>query len=68
MKKIGLIVFLLSAVVYAQEISGKDLKNHNKKVSLSKKKGTVELSLDTIFNAGVPYCLFLQKQDVIGNK
>ncbi|MBK9192650.1 MAG: hypothetical protein IPM77_14770 [Crocinitomicaceae bacterium] len=68
MKKFGLIVFLLSAVGYAQEFSEKDLKNHDKKVALSKEKGSVELSLDTIFNAGTPYCLFIQTKEVLGNK
>jgi hypothetical protein len=58
MKSIVCLFILFSASLFAQEFSKSDLRRHRQKVSKSREKGTVEYSLDTIFKAGVPYCLF----------
>jgi hypothetical protein len=59
MKTTSALLFLLLCVhtVQAQIPTEKELKAHQTKVSDSKTKGTVVLSLDTIFNAGKPYAI-----------
>lgn len=46
----------------AQELSEKALNKHLKKVEKSRLKGSVVLSLDTIFNSGVPYAILKKRK------
>lgn len=68
MKSIVCLFLLFSGSLFAQEISKGDLKKHRQKVSKSRENGSVEYSLDTIFKAGVPYCLFKAKEGINGNE
>jgi hypothetical protein len=53
-----LILFLsLSITAPAQQVSNKAMKAHLKNVEKSKEKGTIIWDLDTVFKAGVPYCI-----------
>ncbi|HOZ88467.1 MAG TPA: hypothetical protein PL029_11955, partial [Bacteroidia bacterium] len=41
-----------------------EIKKHYARVNESKKKGSVVLSLDTIFNKGVPYAILKEKKQM----
>ena len=58
--------FALTQAVFAQ-LSDKELKKHLAKIEKSKKKGSVELSLDTVFNAGEAYCLLKPISKMLGS-
>jgi virulence-associated protein VapD len=61
-----LVLFSVSNAVLGQ-LSEKDLKKHLAKIEKSKKKGSVELSLDTVFNAGEAYCLLKPISKMLGS-
>lgn len=49
---------------FAQRISQRRLRKHRTKVYVSSQKGTVILSLDTIFNKGNPYALLVKIKEM----
>ncbi|MFN0202494.1 MAG: hypothetical protein ACKVTZ_13295 [Bacteroidia bacterium] len=52
---------VLCSVAVAQ--SEKELKKHRETVEKSWEKGTVEWSMDTLFNKGAPYCLMYKEKE-----
>lgn len=63
-------IFLLTLVIPAfsySQISDKDWKKHLSKVEKSREKQGVEVSLDTLFYKGEPYCLFVEGKKMLGN-
>lgn len=65
MKKYFFIILCCFVAIYAdaQTKSEKIMKKHLEKVAKSKEKGTVVLSLDTIFKSGVPYAILKDKKE-----
>ncbi len=57
----ALLLLLIFCSVNAQ-VSEKDMKKHLEKVAKSKAEGNVVRSLDTIFNAGIPYAILRDKK------
>ena len=49
---------------FGQKISQRRLRKHRAKVYASKVKGTVMLSLDTIFNKGMPYAILIKFKEM----
>jgi hypothetical protein len=49
------------------QVSEKDMKKHVEKVAKSKAEGSVVRSLDTIFNAGVPYAILKDKKVMLNS-
>ena len=68
MNKHILSILLLSCtlVAFAQPTE-KEYKKHLSKVEKSKEKKSVEVSLDTLFNAGEPYCVYVEGSKFMGN-
>src|SRR6218665_3669697 len=63
----ALLCFLLvvgAETCFAQKISQRRLRKHREKVYASKRNGTVILSLDTIFNKGLPYAILVKKKQL----
>jgi len=58
-----LIALLAGAYVSAQQVSEKEMKKHIENVQKSKEKGTIIWDLDTVYNAGVPYCIVVEKSN-----
>jgi hypothetical protein len=49
------------------QVSEKDMKKHIEKVAKSKADGSVVRSLDTIFNAGIPYAILKDKKVMLNS-
>ncbi len=47
-----------------QKISQRRLRKHHARVYASKREGTVILSLDTIYNKGIPYAILVKKKQL----
>lgn len=64
MKKFFFLIFCCCIAIglNAQTKSEKIMKKHLEKVAKSKEKGTVILSLDTIFKSGIPYAILKDKK------
>lgn len=45
----------------------KELRKHAEKIEKSRTKKSVEVSLDTLFYEGLPYCIFEEGKKVLGN-
>lgn len=54
---IAIASFLAFHGLQAQELSEKEIKKHNEKVTKSREKGKNLQSLDTLFASGKPYCI-----------
>jgi hypothetical protein len=63
------LTFLLafSLITTFAQTNEKELKKHVAKVEKSKEKKSVEVSLDTLFNAGIPYCVYIEGKRFLGN-
>ena len=61
------ILLLSSSFALAQERTPMQLKKHERLVRKSKTTGKPVHSLDTIFNAGEPYCLYIVADRMLGN-
>lgn len=61
--KILLISILVVHYAFAQQVSEKRMKQHLKNVEKSREKGTVIWDMDTVFVAGVPYCIIIEKSN-----
>jgi hypothetical protein len=62
-----LLVFLLvfsTEACLGQKISQRRLRKHRTRVYASKHDGTVILSLDTIYNKGIPYAILVKKKQL----
>ncbi|MBN2880896.1 hypothetical protein JXM83_02480 [Candidatus Woesearchaeota archaeon] len=55
-------IFVFSLSGFCQSKSSEDIKTHQDKISESKLEGTIILSLDTIFNKGIPYAVLKSKK------
>ncbi len=63
------LTFLLafSLIATFAQTNEKELKKHAAKVEKSKEKKSVEVSLDTLFNEGIPYCVYIEGKKFLGN-
>ncbi len=57
------IALIAYAAASAQQVSEKQMKSHLKSVQKSKEKGTTIWDLDTVYKAGVPYCIVVEKSN-----
>jgi len=68
MKLTLILTLLLNFAFLAQsQPSEKELKKHIAKVEKSKEKKSVEVSLDTLYNEGTPYCVYIEGKKFLGN-
>lgn len=67
MKLLFSFIFSLVAFISFAQPSPKELEKHHKRVQKSKDKGNVVHSLDTVFNAGIPYCILFVEEKSLGS-
>ncbi|MDQ3108662.1 MAG: hypothetical protein M3R17_02110 [Bacteroidota bacterium] len=67
MKNYFTLVLLLIFCSANAQVSEKDMKKHLEKVAKSKAEGSVVRSLDTIFNAGIPYAILKDKKVMLAS-
>ncbi|CAN5328531.1 hypothetical protein BH09BAC5_BH09BAC5_17340 [soil metagenome] len=65
MKNYLVIIALLIFGVSQAQVSEKEIKKHLEKVAKSKVDGSVVRSLDTIYNAGIPYAVLKSKKKMM---
>ena len=61
---IALLLLFCADVVFSQRISPRRIRKHRARVYESRIKGTVTLSLDTIYNKGRPYAILHEKKQL----
>lgn len=64
---VSLFLVLIGSLVTLAQPSEKEWKKHQDKIAKSREKQSAEISMDTLFFKGVPYCLYIEGKKLLGN-